>query len=174
MRKKLPKILTRDEVLRLFQITYNPRHKMQLQLMYYCGLRVSEMLNLKKSDIDFKQEILKVVDGKGGKDRIIPIPKPLINDLQSYLMLPFVQDREELFTTGPRATQTMMQRLSRKFGKKVHPHMLRHSFATHVLESTNNLELVRDLLGHSDIKITQIYTHLTTKAKKAGIKEVWK
>lgn len=132
------------------------------------------MLNLKRSDIDLKEEILKVVQGKGGKDRLIPIPKPLLHDLKIYLLQPFMDGKDDLFDTGSRATQAMMQRLSKKFGKKVHPHMLRHSYATHVLEQTNNIKLVQDLLGHSDIKTTQIYTHLTTKAKKAGIKEVWK
>ena len=173
-KKTLPKILTEEEVLRLFQMTYNPHHQMQLKLMYYCGLRVSEMLHLKKQDIDLKEGVLKVVQGKGGKDRIIPIPRPLLHDLKIYLLQPFMDDRQELFTTRARAAGAMMDRLSKKFGKKVHPHMLRHSYATHVLEKTNNLKLVQDLLGHSDIKTTQIYTHLTTKAKKAGIQEVWK
>ena len=163
-----------DEVLKLFSMVYDPKHKMQLKLMYYCGLRVSEMLNLKKSDINFKEEVLKVVQGKGGKDRLIPIPKPLQMELKSYLLQPFMDNQQSLFKTTSRATQYMLERVSKKFGKKVNPHMLRHSYATHVLEQTNNLELVRDLLGHSDIRITQIYTHMTTKAKKAGINEVWK
>ena len=172
--RKLPSILQEDEVLKLFSMVYDPRHKMQLKLMYYCGLRVSEMLNLKKSDINFKEEVLKVVQGKGGKDRLIPIPKPLQMELKSYLLQPFMDNQQSLFKTTSRATQYMLERVSKKFGKKVNPHMLRHSYATHVLEQTNNLELVRDLLGHSDIRITQIYTHMTTKAKKAGINEVWK
>ena len=172
--RKLPRILQEDEVLKLFSMVYDPKHKMQLKLMYYCGLRVSEMLNLKKSDINFKEEVLKVVQGKGGKDRLIPIPKPLQMELKSYLLQPFMDNQQSLFKTTSRATQYMLERVSKKFGKKVNPHMLRHSYATHVLEQTNNLELVRDLLGHSDIRITQIYTHMTTKAKKAGINEVWK
>lgn len=172
--RKLPSILQEDEVLKLFSMVYDPKHKMQLKLMYYCGLRVSEMLNLKKSDINFKEEVLKVVQGKGGKDRLIPIPKPLQMELKSYLLQPFMDNQQSLFKTTSRATQYMLERVSKKFGKKVNPHMLRHSYATHVLEQTNNLELVRDLLGHSDIRITQIYTHMTTKAKKAGINEVWK
>jgi integrase/recombinase XerD len=172
--RKLPSILQEDEVLKLFSMVYDPKHKMQLKLMYYCGLRVSEMLNLKKSDINFKEEVLKVVQGKGGKDRLIPIPKPLQMELKSYLLQPFMDNEQRLFKTTSRATQYMLERVSKKFGKKVNPHMLRHSYATHVLEQTNNLELVRDLLGHSDIRITQIYTHMTTKAKKAGINEVWK
>ena len=171
---KLPKVLTEEEVLKLISMVYNPKHKMQLKLMYYCGLRVSEMLNLKKSDIDFKERVLKVVQGKGGKDRIIPLPKPLEIDLKTYLSEYFMQDQERLFTTKRIATNSLMSRLSKKFGKRVNPHMLRHSYATHILEKTNNIELVRDLLGHSDIRITQIYTHLSHKIKSKMVDEVWK
>ena len=124
--RKLPSILQEDEVLKLFSMVYDPRHKMQLKLMYYCGLRVSEMLNLKKSDINFKEEVLKVVQGKGGKDRLIPIPKPLQMELKSYLLQPFMDNQQSLFKTTSRATQYMLERVSKKFGKKVNPHMLRH------------------------------------------------
>ena len=170
--KKLPQILNEDEVLRLFSMIYNPQHKLQLKLLYYCGLRISEMLSLKKQDLDLKLEILKVVQGKGNKDRLVPIPKPLLQDLKAYV--DGRHDQDKLFNTSVRNTQGLITRLGKKFGKPLHAHMLRHSYATHVLEKTNNLELVRDLLGHSSIQTTQIYTHLTTKAKKAGINEVWK
>lgn len=171
--RKIPEILTEEEVLRLFSQIYHPKHKLQIQLLYYCGLRISEMLSLKVRDIDLKQEILKVVQGKGGKDRLVPIPKPIQQDLRAYLAN-IAHPEANLFDTTVRNTQSLMTRLSIRFGRKLHPHMLRHSYATHVLEKTNNLELVRDLLGHSNIRTTQIYTHMTTKAKKAGINEVWK
>lgn len=177
MAKKLPEILTEEEVLKLFSMIYNPNHRLQIQLLYYCGLRISEMLALKGRDIDLKQEVLKVVQGKGGKDRLIPLPKPLQPDLRSFMQSDqqYLTNFEGfLFKTSSRNTQGLLSRLSKKFGKRLHPHMLRHSYATHVLEKTNNIELVRDLLGHTDIRTTQIYTHLTTKAKKAGIGEVWK
>lgn len=172
MARELPKILSEQEVLKLFELTYNPQHRLQLKLLYYCGLRISEMLNLRKQDLDLRDGILKVVQGKGSKDRLVPIPKPLIADLRAHV--DGRHDHDKLFTTTVRNTQAVISRLGKKLGKKVHAHMLRHSYATHVLEKTNNLELVRDLLGHSNIQTTQIYTHLTTKAKKAGINEVWK
>lgn len=172
--RKLPKTLTEEEVLKLFTMVYDPKHKMMIKLMFYCGLRVSEMLRLKRADIDLKEQLLRVISGKGGKDRLIPIPKPLIHDLKRYLNEYFMVDKENLFETTPDNTRKMMQKLSKRFGKKVHPHMLRHSYATYVLEKTNNLELVRDLLGHSDIKITQIYTHMTTQSKKENIDRIWK
>lgn len=173
MTKKLPEVLTEDEVLKLFSMIYNPQHRLQVELLYYCGLRISEMVSLRVRDIDLKQEVLKVVQGKGGKDRLVPLPKPLQPDLRAFLQSQ--PDPEALlFGTSSRNTQGLLSRLSKKFGRRLHPHMLRHSYATHVLEKTNNIELVRDLLGHTDIRTTQIYTHLTTKAKKAGIGEVWK
>lgn len=172
MNRKLPKILSEQEILKMFELTYNPQHKLQLKLLYYCGLRISEMLAIRKQDLNFREGVLKVVQGKGGKDRLVPIPKPLLADLKAYADGRLETD--QLFWTKARNTQAMISRLGKKLGKPVHAHMLRHSYATHVLEKTNNLELVRDLLGHSNIQTTQIYTHLTTEAKKAGINEVWK
>uniref|UniRef100_A0A6M3LL20 Putative site-specific tyrosine recombinase n=2 Tax=viral metagenome TaxID=1070528 RepID=A0A6M3LL20_9ZZZZ len=172
MKKKLPEILTEDELRLLLSRAYNPSHKMQLMLMYYCGLRVSEMLAVKVEDIDFKNEVIKVVSGKGGKDRLVPIPRPLLADLKDYVSLYALDGR--LFHTKARNIQNVIRRIGSQLGKRMHPHMLRHSYATHVLEKTNNIILVKDLLGHSDVRTTQIYTHLTTKAKKAGISEVWR
>lgn len=168
--RKIPQMLSDEEALKLFSIVYNPKHKLQLMLLYYCGMRVSEMLHLKKQDIDYKQDILKVVQGKAGKDRFIPIPKPLLIDLKAYCIN---LEGDRLFTTTARNTQALLGRLSKKVKKQIHPHTLRHSYATHVLEKTNNLELVRDLLGHSNIQTTQIYTHMTIQAKKAGIDKAW-
>lgn len=172
MTKKLPSILTEEEILKLFSLCYHPKHLIQLKLLYYCGLRLSEMINLRSQDLDLKSEILKVVQGKGGKDRFVPLPKPIIADLKSYCS--DLKPEDLLFNTTNRNTQAFISRLGSKIGKKIHAHMLRHSYATHVLEKTNNIELVRELLGHSNIMTTQIYTHLSTKAIKKGISEVWK
>jgi len=172
MKKKLPKILSESDVLKLFQAAWNPKHRIQFQLLYYCGLRVSEMLNLRVEDLDFKENILKVVSGKGGKDRLIPIPKPLKAALTQYIDLYKVTGR--IIKTGRRNTNYMLRKYGKQIGKGfVHPHTLRHSYATHILEKTNNLLLVKDLLGHESIATTQIYTHLTTKVKKASIKNIW-
>jgi site-specific recombinase XerC len=173
MTKKLPKILSVDEINQLLVACYNPHHRLQIQLMYYCGLRVSEMCSLRLQDLDLKEGIIKVVSGKGGKDRLVPIPKPLLAMIRQYLLIYPKQDK--LVPTGQRNIQTALQRLGKKIGRAdLHPHLLRHSYATQVLEKTNNLMLVKDLLGHSNIQTTQIYTHLTTAALKAGINEVWK
>lgn len=169
---KLPSVLTEEEVLRLFAMAYNPHHKIQMQLMYYCGLRVSEMLAVTVDDLDFKEQMLYVRHGKGAKDRIVPMPKPLITELKSYLKV-WNKTTGNLFNTKRSNTLKMCNRLGKKIGKSVHPHTLRHSYATHILEKTDNIELVKDLLGHTNIATTQIYTHLTTKAKKAGVDKVW-
>jgi len=170
--KQLPNCLREPEVLKLFSLTWHPAHRLQLKFMYYCGLRVSEMLSLDIGDIDFKQELLKVVQGKGGKDRFIPLPKPIIADLRDYLKSQEIVSGR-LFKTGRRNTGLFMARLGKQLGKKISPHILRHSYATFILEKTGNLELVRDLLGHTDIRTTQIYTHMDNESKKKAIKSIW-
>ena len=87
MVKKLPMVLTEDKILRLLSLCYVPAHKLQIMLLYYCGLRVQECVNIKIEDLDFKTDILKVISGKGGKDRLVPIPKPLKMYLQEYIKL---------------------------------------------------------------------------------------
>jgi integrase/recombinase XerD len=169
----LPRVITEEQALKLFAQCYNPDHRIQLMFMYYCGLRVSEMLAVRLEDIDFKTEYIKVVQGKGGKDRLVPMPKPLIRELKQYLAVFPRQDR--VILTKRRNTQAFMAALGRKLGIGwLHPHTLRHAFATHILEKTNNLLLVKELLGHESISTTQIYTHLTKESKKAAIDGVWK
>ena len=171
---KLPEILSEAEVLKMFQLSYFPPHRIQMQIMYYCGLRVSEMCSLERQDIDLKERVLKVRQGKGAKDRLIPIPKPLIEALKVYLdWIPETQLR--IITTTPRNAGYIVKRFGKKIDRpKIHPHSLRHSYATHVLQKTGNIRLVQELLGHENIATTQIYTHLTTDDKKVGIDNVWK
>ncbi len=138
--------------------------------MYYCGLRVSEMLSLRVENIEFSKGYLKVVSGKFNKDRLVPMPKPLKEELKKYV----ANKQGKLFKTGVRNIQKFMNRVGLEhFGKRLHPHILRHSYATHVLERTDNLELVRDLLGHSSIQATTIYTHLSVKKRKDAIDGIW-
>lgn len=172
MKRKIPEILTEEEILKLFNVCYNPLHRIQLQLMYYCGLRVSEMCALERTDINLKERILKVRQGKGAKDRLIPIPKPLIQSLIIFLEQ---NPRLKLIDTTPRNAGYIVKRYARKIGRfNIHPHSLRHSYATHLLQKTGNLILIRNLLGHENIQSTQIYTHLTIDDKKTSIDNVWK
>lgn len=189
-RKKLPDVWTQQEIQKLLNLNYfKPLRKypeksktrrrrvlLQIMLCYYCGLRVSEMMSLKARDIDLEQDVLKVVCGKGGKDRFVPIPRPLKSKLKDYLQAR--QGRLFPSKVGLRSQvrnfQLILERLGKAhFNKKLHPHILRHSYATHVLEKTGNLELVRGLLGHSSIHSTLIYTHLSMAFRKDAIKDVW-
>ncbi len=166
-------VLSEDKVLRVISLAYKPEHKLQIMLLYYCGLRVSESCNLTIEDLDLKADILKVVSGKGGKDRLVPIPKPLKVYLIEYLKIYEIKTGR-LIKTQKRNANFYIKKIGLKMGiEGLHPHTLRHSYATHVLEETNNLNLVKDLLGHTDIKTTQIYTHTSTKAKTESIKSVW-
>ena len=173
MVKKLTQIITEGEALKPFQQTWNPGHCMQFKLMFYCGLRVAEMLALTVDNIDLKQQLLKVVSGKGSKDRLVPIPLPMVQALKEYIGNSGIKEGR-LFTTSPRNTEKILERISLKvLGKKIHPHTLRHAYGTLVYEKTHDIHLVQGLLGHTSIATTQIYTHLSTDYKKKGIKDVW-
>jgi len=172
VKRKIPEVLKEDEVLKLFQYTFNPHHRIMFMLMYYCGLRVSEVLSLRQSDIDLKEGLLKVVSGKGGKDRLVPVPRPLLSPYKEYVRL-FKPDNH-LFSYTRQTVFQAIKRVGKKIGRpKIHPHTLRHSYATHILKESNNLKLVQDLLGHSSISTTQIYTHIDTTAKQKNIKRIW-
>jgi len=172
MRRKLPQILTQEEIKRLFAL---PRfrkkgkqsQKMQIMLMYYCGLRVSEMLNLRVENINLDEDTLKVVNGKFGKDRLCIIPLQLKPHLEEFIKGKYSGN---LFYTKANNIQKILKRIGiEEFNKRLHPHMLRHSFATHILEKTGNLELVRVSLGHSSLQSTIVYTHLSTGKRKEAL-----
>jgi len=172
MTRKLPEVMKEEEVLKLFQYTFTPHHKLVMMFMYYCGLRVSEAINLSTDDIDLKDSTLMVKSGKGGKDRLVPIPKPMMQAYKDFIKL--YKPEGKIFTFGKRSVHYMVKRQGAKIGKPtIHPHTLRHSYATHILKKTNNLKLVKDLLGHESIATTQIYTHLDTTTKQANIKKIW-
>lgn len=174
-RFKLPKVKKHEECVLLFSKARNIQDKMVMQCLYYCGLRVGECIALKWNDIDLKESILKVVQGKGGRDRFVPIPKPLLNDLKSYHLL--MKDKSEyLFPSVKKGKEyitrqnvfTMIKRLDKDF----HPHTLRHSYATHIYDKTGDIRLVQHVLGHQSINTTQIYTHLSkrdTQKKMEGV-----
>lgn len=169
----LPEILTPEEVKRLIEATANIRHKLIIKLLYGCGLRVSEMVNLKKQNINFEENLIHVKLAKGKKDRFVKIPESINNELESYVK---IINTEILFPSsrGGKLTKDTIQKIVRNAAKKagikkrVYPHLLRHSFATHLLERGTDLRVIQKLLGHSDIKTTQIYTQIS----QASIKNV--
>lgn len=167
--RKLPVVLTKEEVKKLIESARSTKHKAILQTLY-CGLRVSECASLKKNDLDFENRRATVRSGKGGKDRATRISNELIGLLNEYLA-ERKDNSEYLFvkSNGKPLTVRSMQKLvevcAERAGikKKVSAHKLRHSFATHLLESGVDIRYIQTLLGHSDLSTTQIYTHVSEK-----------
>ena len=163
--KKLPEFLTQEEVRLLLDHIKNKKHKLMVSLLYASGLRVSELLNLKIKNLELKQNYGWVREGKGKKDRPFIIPEKLKKQL-----LQWIQDRdsnEPLFQArNKRMSASTIRAILKKAGnnanisKNVHPHMLRHSFATHLLHNNYSVTELQPLLGHSKLETTLIYTHL--------------
>lgn len=148
----------------------NPKHKMMLSLIYGCGLRRSELLNLKPNDIDSNRNIIIIRQAKGKKDRIAPISEKLIAMLREYYKLfkPRIWLFEGQKAGEPYAAKSLQCVLKQavdkcKITKPVTLHWLRHSYATHLLESGTDLRYIQELLGHKSSKTTEIYTHVSTK-----------
>jgi len=169
-KKKLPYILSRDEILSILEHIPNLRHKTILLTAYSSGLRISEVLNLAVSDIDSKNMLIRVRCGKGGKDRFTVLGEENLHMLRHYWKL--FKPNELLFPgliTGKpvaaRNIQQVFKSAKEKAGisKPVSVHSLRHSFATHLLENNTDLRTIQVLLGHADIRTTCIYLHLSTK-----------
>jgi integrase/recombinase XerC len=144
------------------------RDKAMMELFYSSGLRLSELVGLDIADVDLKDRTVRVL-GKGSKTRIVPIGRHAIDALKRWLSTRAAPDQSRPLFVGPsgralsvRAVQLRVGTWARRQGLNmhVHPHMFRHSFATHLLESSGDLRGVQELLGHADISTTQVYTHL--------------
>ncbi len=167
--KHLPVVPTRDEILRFLSCIRNLKHRAALMTCYAAGLRVSEAVHLKISDIDSTQMILHVRQGKRRKDRIVPLSKTLLEFLRVYWRA--ARPHDWLFPGrngqpfSVRAVQHACLRARKKSGlkQKVTVHSLRHSFATHLLDNGANLRTIQLLLGHSSLRSTAVYTHVSTK-----------
>ena len=166
---KIPIVLTKQEVTTLLNSVQNKKSKLMVSLMYACGFRVSELINLKIANFDFNEKIGHVRRAKGKKDRIFNIPIFLFSDLQEQAEKQRQKNQEYLFT-GPknkltaRNIQKIVRTAAKNIGlkKQVHPHTLRHSFATHLLENGVDIRHIQALLGHSSISTTELYTHIST------------
>lgn len=176
--KKLPSVLTKMECLRIFEQLDNPKHRLLLLMTYGSGLRIGEISTLKWGDILFSEYKIHIKGAKGKKDRMVMLPALLIDQLLHYRgMIPRNGSNNYIFEGqypgepySQRSIQQIMHRSLEKAGieKKATVHTLRHSFATHLLESGTDIRYIQHLLGHSSIKTTTIYTHLTQK-KLGGI-----
>ncbi|MCF8391501.1 MAG: site-specific integrase [Bacteroidales bacterium] len=168
--KRLPQVLSEQEVADILYAHSNFKHSIMLRLIYACGLRRSEILNLKPGDINSERGILHIRMAKGKKDRIVGIPSSLIEELRDYYRL--YKPQFWLFegqTKGMRYSATSLSDVLKSAVKKanikkpVTLHWLRHSYATHLLEHGTDLRNIQELLGHASSKTTEIYTHVSTK-----------
>lgn len=163
--KSLPVVLTKDEVVKLIAAVPRRRSQLLLKLLYASGLRVSELVNLTVTDI--QGTTILVRSGKGKKDRITVLPQSLANEITLYSKdhhlthLIFPGRHGKSLTT--RNVQAVIARAAKRAGidKHVTPHKMRHSFATHLLESGTDVRVIQELLGHSNLQTTQIYTHVS-------------
>ncbi len=171
--RKLPEILSLEEVNLLLGVTKNLKHRMILSTIYACGLRVGELINIKIEYIDGSRKTLHLKQGKGKKDRIVPLPDCLIEELRGYYKM--FKPKEYLFegrkgknSTDPvKYSATSIRQFFKrslraaKIRKKVTLHTLRHSYATHLYEKGINLRSIQVLLGHESSRTTEIYTHVS-------------
>ena len=170
--EKIPNYLTQEEIKKLLTVTKNFKHKLMIELMLCSGLRVSECINLKKENINDDKTIT-IRSGKGNKDRITIVPSLVLEHLSQYLKQR-KHDSEYIFCKkdGQKLTvklpQKIIKQLAEKAGirKKVTPHVLRHSFATHLLHNGTDIRYIQTLLGHAQIQTTQIYTHISKEQLK--------
>jgi integrase/recombinase XerD len=167
--KALPKVFTRDEVMMILAACGNLKHRAILSLLYSTGLRVGEMLELRLTDIRWDSNALVVSRAKGRKDRMVMMGEQMSVLLRNYILQ--FRPQQYLFNgrAGMKYTQTSVRAVLQKaclrsgIRKKATPHMLRHSFATHMIEEGVNLRYVQSLLGHTRPETTQIYTHVATE-----------
>ncbi len=170
--KKLPVVFSRTEIEKIIQATDNAKYRLMISLGYACGLRVSEVINLKVADLDIDELVIHIKSAKGKKDRISILPKRLQNDLRNIIAGKNADNLIFNSNRGGKLTTTSLQKMFRKslakakIDKPATFHSLRHSFATHLLENGTDVRYVQELLGHSNIRTTQIYTQVTNPKLK--------
>jgi integrase/recombinase XerD len=159
--KSLPEVLSKEEVKALFGAIQNKTHRLMAELLYSSGMRVSELLNLKVRDLELDSGHGWIRKGKGGKDRPFVVAESIKNDLINHIACNKLADCL-LFPKHPRTIQEIVRKAAKKAGimKNVHPHTLRHSFATHLIQNKYNVSDVQSLLGHSSMQTTMVYVHL--------------
>lgn len=169
--KLLPHVLPKEDVKAILQAHQNIKHRAMLSLIYACGLRRGELLNLKIEDIDSKRGMLRINKGKGAKDRVVPISEKMLELLREYYR--YEKPKEYLFEGqklgqpySAKSLENVLHQAVKKAGITKEPtlHWLRHSYATHLLESGTDLRYIQELLGHRSSKTTEIYTHVSTKS----------
>ena len=165
--KKFPIVLSKDEVQRMFDVCDNHKHKLILSILYACGLRVSELINLKWSNIDRSRMIINIIKGKGNKDRQVMLPEVLIPLLEKYYReyksKEYIFNGQNTLQYSDRSVLQVVKNLAGKAGisKKVCTHLMRHNCFTHLCEAGTDISIIQKLAGHSNVKTTMIYVHIS-------------
>ncbi len=169
--RKLPEVLTKEEVKKLIESADNIKSRLIISLLYSSGLRVSELVNLKVDDLNFDEKTGWVRKGKGSKDRLFTLSANLAEELKEHLEAKgkenkYIFSKDEPLTT--RNIQKIIKGTRQRAGvnKRVTPHTLRHSFATHLLESGVDIRMIQTMLGHANLNTTQVYTHISSEQIK--------
>jgi integrase/recombinase XerD len=169
--RKLPNVLSKEEVKAILESTKNIKHRAMLSLIYSCGLRCGELIHLKPTDIDSKRNLVIIRNGKGRKDRIVPLSPKILDLLREYYKsnkpkIYLFEGQFEGIMYSDRSLQLVLKQSlqTANIKKPVTLHWLRHSYATHLLESGTDLRYIQELLGHNSSKTTEIYTHVSTKS----------
>lgn len=170
--EKLPAVLSKDETRKLLNAISNWKHRLMVEFLYSSGLRVSELLNIKLKDLELEKNFGYVRNGKGGKDRLIILSKVVKEKIKNLIELENLEKDDFLFQSNRnrkysvRSIQKIIRNSSRKAKlenyKEIHPHTLRHSFATHLIENEYDVSQVQALLGHKSPETTMIYTHISS------------
>lgn len=167
----LPNVLSKQEVKVILKAPHNIKHRAMLSLIYSCGLRCGELLKLKPGDIDSKRNLVIIRQSKGKKDRVVPLSPKILELLRAYYLA--FKPKQFLFegqVPGSQYDERSLQQVLKqalnkaRVNKPVTLHSLRHSYATHLLESGTDLRYIQELLGHKSSKTTEIYTHVSTHA----------
>ncbi len=167
----LPKMLNRTEVKKVMDVLENKKHRLILKLCYGMGLRVSEVVHLKLSDIDSVTMLVRIEQAKGKKDRVVILPQSVLDELRTYYLeykpQNYLFEGQNGGKYSIRSVQSIFKSAMKKAGitKNIGIHELRHSYATHLLEAGTDIRFIQELLGQNSIKTTQIYTHVSSAAK---------
>jgi integrase/recombinase XerD len=170
--QSLPVVLSREEIKRMLDVTSNMKHRLMLALAYGAGLRVSEVVALKVQDVDITEMTIHIKQAKGQKDRISVLPEKIVDDLKKFIAGKSKLDIAFHSEQGGRLTTRTAQKVFEhalvraNINKPATFHSLRHSFATHLLENGVDVRYVQELLGHQNIRTTQLYTHVTNPKLK--------
>lgn len=165
--KKLPVVLSQAEVQRMFDVCENLKHKVILSLLYACGLRVSELINLKWQHIDRSRMVINIIAAKGAKDRQVMLPQSIISVLEnyyrSYRSVEYVLNGQFGIQYSDRSVNEVIKSLAIKahINKRVYTHLIRHCSFTHMLENGTDLNIIQRIAGHNSVKTTAIYAHIS-------------